>query len=46
MSNEKIKLPKMEWETEIFFPGEVFFKYYFSKALRHVHADPATKQSN
>lgn len=29
MSNEKIKLPKMEWETEIFFPGEVFFKILF-----------------
>lgn len=46
MSNEKIKLPKMEWETEFFFPGAVFKNIIFSKALRHLHADPATKKSN
>lgn len=46
MSNEKIKLPKMEWETEKKFPGAVFLILFFRNGLRHVQADPATKKSN
>lgn len=33
MSNEKIKLPKMEWETEKKFPGAVFLISFFRKPL-------------